>query len=118
MSKVGDQRLITVGAGLVLENALAGRRFERAPFLCKGALYATGSTVGLLAELNIGGRSVSPAINVNGENRLPIVPDDLLFADWVAQPNELIQVTISNPTIGDLDIAFKIELEEQEIVEG
>lgn len=118
MSKVGDQRLLTVGAGLVLENALAGRRFERAPFLCKGALFATGSAPGLLCELNIGGRSVSPAINVNEQNRLPVVPDDLLFADWVAQPNELIQITVSNPTIGDLDIAFKMELEEQEIVEG
>ena len=117
MPKVGDQRTLTIAAGTILENAMQGRRFERAPYLAKGWLYCTGSAAGILAELNIGGRSVSPPINVNAQNRLPVVPDDLLFGDWLIAPGELLQITVQNPTANPLDFNFKIELEEQEVVE-
>jgi len=113
--KVGDQLATVIALGTTNGHIMAQRRFERAPFLCRGTLYANGSALGLTAELNVGGRSVSPATDVNAQNRLPVVPDDLLFAEWIAYPGEQIQITVANPTAGNLTFFWKIELEELEV---
>lgn len=113
------QLLVTIPAGETNENVLQGNRFERSPFqIAKGSLFCTGSAAGLTCELNVGSRSITSASTVNDQDRLPVVPDDLFVDGWVVASGELIQIRVVNTTIGDLDFAFKMELEEQELVEG
>lgn len=119
MPKVTVQLAVSVAANSTTENVLTGNRYERSPFpIARGVLFCTGSAAGLQAELNVGGRSVTPPNTVNAQNRLPIVPDDLMTADWLAYSGELIQIRVQNTTGGALTFNFKMELEEQEVVEA
>jgi hypothetical protein len=114
MGKVTVQLATTILANSTTENVLAGNRFERAQFLGMGELYCAGSNAGLLAELNVGGRSVTPPTTVNAQNRLPVVPDDLLSDDWLANPGDLIQIRVQNTTGGNLTFNWKMQLTEME----
>lgn len=118
MAKCTVQLAVSVAASTTTENVLLGNRFERAPFLGKGRLYCTGSAAGLQAELNVGGRSVTPPTTVNAQNRLPVVPDDLLTDEWLVDKGELIQIRVQNTTGGALTFNFKMEIEEMELVEA
>jgi len=114
MSKVVMQSNLSVAANTTVPNVLTGMRYERSPFPAIGALYVAGSAAGLTAELNVGGRSVSPPTVVNAQNRLPVVPDDVLIPEFEADQGELIQLTVVNTTGGALTINFRVELEEAE----
>lgn len=113
-----DQLSTAIAAGATNSNVNQGRRFERAPALVRGALYCTGSAAGLTCELNVGTRSETPATTVNAQNRLPVVPDDVLVAEFYAAPGELIQITVVNTTGGALTFNHRIDLEEVEAVEA
>lgn len=118
MGKSVVQLAVSVAANTTTENVLSGNRFERSPFqIAQGALYCTGSAAGLNAELNVGGRSITPRTTVNAQNRLPVVPDDLLVGDWIASSGELIQITVQNTTGGALTFNFRMELTEMEMSE-
>lgn len=83
------------GAAGTVENALTGQRYERPPFNSFGDLYVNGSAINLLtSELNVNGASITPATNVNGQNRLPVVPDDLLVGNWPCRRGGLIQLRL------------------------
>jgi len=106
------QSSASIAANTTNENVLTGQRFERAPSPAIGGLYVCGSASGLTAELNVGGRSVTPPTSVNTQNRFPVVPDDSLAMDWEAYAGELIRVRIVNTTAGALTIFWRVELEE------
>lgn len=110
MPKVTMQSSISIGAGATNENVLSGQRYERSPQDSVGALYTCGSATGLTAELNVGGRSVTPPTQVNTQNRFPVVPDDLLVDEWEAYNGELIQVRAVNTTAGALTLFWRVEL--------
>lgn len=115
MGKVAPQLSVSVAANSTTENVLSGNRYERSPFgIALGALYCAGSAAGLVAELNVGGRSITPPNTVNAQNRLPVIPDDLLVDEWVAYGGELIQIRVTNTTGGALTFNFKMELMEME----
>jgi hypothetical protein len=118
MSKIAVQLAVSIPANSTTENVLTGNRYERSPFeIGKGAIFCAGSAAGLQAELNIGGRSVTPPTTVNAQNRLPVVPDDLLIDEWLVSTGELIQVRVQNTTGGALVFNFKMEIEEMEFAE-
>lgn len=110
--KIFDQVEQATAANATTQNVFSGRRFERAPFTGLMTWFATGSAAGLEAELNIGGRSVSPRVPLNTQNRQPVVPDDVLIAEVEVYEGELIQVTQVNTTAGSLTGRHKFELEE------
>lgn len=114
MSKVVMQSNVSVAANTTVPNVASGMRYERSPFPAIGALYCAGSAAGLTLELNVGGRSISPPTVVNAQNRLPVVPDDLLIPDFECDQGELIQITVVNTTAGALTINWRLELEEAE----
>jgi len=91
-------------------NVLTGQRYERAPANCYGALYLTGSAIGLTAELNCGGISITPPVGVNIQNRYPVVPDDVLIDGWEIINGKLIQLTVTNTTGGALNVFWRVEL--------
>lgn len=94
------------------DNVLSGKRFERSPYPAFLSLYQSGSSSGLLAELNVGGRSIIPPDPVNSQNRIPVVPDDLVIDGVEVMQGELIQLTVRNTTAGALTYRGRVELEE------
>ena len=101
----------SIAANATNDNVFTGRRFERATEDCFLSLYTTGSAAGLQQELNIGGRSISPRDVVNTQNRVPVVPDDLIVSDVEVYKGDLIQLTVSNTTGGALTHNARIVLE-------
>lgn len=99
------------------DNVFTGQRYERMPFDGLITLYATGSAAGLRHELNIGGRSITPAMPVNVGNRSPVVPDDLIVSGVEAFAGELIQLTSRNTTAGNLTYRARLQLEEGDVIE-
>jgi len=112
--KVAMQSSVSVGANATNANVLSGQRYERTPFNAYGGLYCTGSALGLTAELNMAGTSITPATQVNAQNRLPVVPDDILIDGWEVPVDKLIQLTVANTTGGALTFFWRIELEAAE----
>ena len=110
--KVAMEVETSVAANATNENVLSGQRFERAPFDCLVTLLSTGSAAGLREELNVGGRSATPRMPVNTNNRSPIVPDDLRIAEVECYAGELVQLTVANTTGGALTHRARVELEE------
>lgn len=111
------QNSISIAANSTNENVLTGQRYERAPIDAMGALYCAGSALGLTAELNVGGSSITPPTAVNAQNRLPVVPDDSLVEDWPSPEGELIQLRVVNTTAGALTFFWRVELDEDESIE-
>ena len=101
----------SIAANATNENVLTGQRFERMPFNGYINYFSTGSAVGLREEINIGGRSVSPRLVCNANNRSPIVPDDLRATNIPAAQGELIQITVANTTAGALTHRARLELQ-------
>jgi hypothetical protein len=110
------QDSVSVAANGTNNNVLSGQRFERSPFTgAIGNLFCTGSATGLTAELNVGGTSVTPPTKVNVQNRLPVVPDDILVQGFEVLEGRLIQVTVVNTTAGALTFFWRIDLEEAQV---
>lgn len=109
--KVAMQNSVSVAANSTNSNVLSGQRYERPPFNAYGTLYACGSALGLTNEINVGGRSVTPPMGVNAQNRFPVVPDDMNVDGWEAVRDQLIQLTVVNTTGGALTFFWRVELE-------
>lgn len=115
MASFTVQDLVTIVAATTTLNVLTGNRYERCPYaIGQGKFLCTGSAAGLTAELNIGGRSITPPIVVNDQARVPVEPDDTVCREFEAHAGELIQITVVNQTLGDLDFAYRIEMDEME----
>jgi hypothetical protein len=111
--RVAMQDSASIAANTTNTSLLSGQRYERCPFdIALGGLYVTGSALGLTAELNVGGNSVTPPTKVNAQNRFPVVPDDSLIEEWQAMNGQLIQLTGVNTTAGALTIFWRIVLVE------
>lgn len=100
-----------IAANATVDNVFTGQRFERAPFDGMLTLLVTGSAAGLEHELNIGGRSISPRVPANTQNRSPVVPDDLIVAEVEVFEGELVQLTGVNTTAGALTLRARVLLE-------
>lgn len=109
--KVAMQQSISIAANSTNNNVLSGQRYERPPFSGIGSLYATGSAAGLTAELNVAGNSITPPVTVNSQNRIPVVPDDLLLEGFEIPGDTLLQLTVVNTTAGALTFFWKVEIE-------
>lgn len=72
---------LSVAANAVSANVLAGLLYEFLPANAKVALFATGSAIGLRVTLNIGGEQIVDDSGISIQNRVPIIPDDLVVAD-------------------------------------
>jgi hypothetical protein len=112
------QGSVSVPANDQIENILDGQRYVRAPADVLGGLYICGSALGLTAELNVGGASVTPPVGVGAQNRFPLVPDDSLVEDWPAEKGDLIQVRAVNTTGGALTMFWRVELDDEGVDQG
>lgn len=110
--KVAMQGSEVFAAAGTVSNVLTGERYERPPFEAVGDLYASASAVNLVtAELNVAGFSNTSVIEIGGQNRYPIVPDDILLGDWqVAGISSLIQ--LSAVATAAATFFWRVELEQ------
>ncbi|MGH7198312.1 MAG: hypothetical protein ACREH5_06195 [Candidatus Omnitrophota bacterium] len=105
----------SIAANASNSGILTGQKYERPPFQAIGTLYITGSATGLFAEINVDGLAVSDEVTVGAQNRVPVIPDDLLIAGWEAPMGGLIQLKVRNSTGGALTTFWKILLEAAEL---
>jgi hypothetical protein len=113
---IAMQKSLSVAATTTVANVLTGERYERVPFAgAIGGLYCAGSALGLTAELNVGGTSITPPTTVNAGAHLPVIPDDTLIEGWEAVRGQLIQLTVVNTTGGALTFYWKIVLVEAQV---
>lgn len=92
---------VSVAANTRSANIVAGESFE---FITRPAivsLYATGSALGLEADVLIGGRSVAQGADLNANNRVPFREQDGLV-QFAAGAGERLFVTLLNTTAGAL----------------
>jgi len=105
------QQNTSVAANTTVGTTLNGQLYERPPFDAIGTLYITASATGMFAQVNVDGVAVSDEVTVGLQNRVPVVPDDLLIAGWEAPQGGLIQLRLRNSTGGALTNFWKILLQ-------
>lgn len=105
------QNTTSVGANASVSNTLSGQLYERPPYNCYGTLYTNGSATGLFAQINVNSVAISDEVTMSAQNRVPVVPDDMLMAGWEAPQGGLIQLKFRNSTGGALTAFWKILLE-------
>lgn len=106
------QGTASIAAGTTTASVLVGQKYERPPANCRGTLYCTGSDSGLKAALNVDGLAVSDEVDVSDQNRIPIVPDDMLISDFEANAGGLMQLQVRNSDpSNNLDFFWRVELE-------
>lgn len=104
------QGSVVVPSGGVSLNQLAGLIHE---FLASGAsvtLSATGSAIGLNVTLLVAGMAVINDSALGGQNRFPIIPDDMLTEEGAFGGSRLI-LTFRNPTPGPLTAFWRVDVE-------
>lgn len=105
------QQNTSVGATTTTGATLNGQLYERPPFDAIGTLYITASATGMFAQINVDGTAVSDEVTVGLQNRVPLVPDDMLIGGWEAPQGGLIQLRLRNSTGGALTNFWKILLQ-------
>lgn len=116
MPSVAMQGTQVIGAGATIANILAGQRYDRVPYAgAIGQFFASASVAGVTCELNVGGVSITPPAEANAENRMPLVPDDLLIGDWEALEGKLIQITAVDTAGAGANLFWKIVLTEAQV---
>ena len=100
------QDSVSVAANSVSTNQLSGQLYEFAAAGQNITLSATGSATGLRCTFICG----LPLINdqaINLQNRFPIIPDDIMFADQV--PGGRMVLTFRNTTGGALTAFWRVD---------
>lgn len=110
---VMQQGSVLITAGLVDYQILNGLRYERAPVDSIMDLFMTMSAVGLLRQVYVDQDRVAPATTFSILNRLPMDPFDVTVQDVEVPEDKEIQIPISNPTGGNLNLFWKMVLHQQ-----
>lgn len=104
------QGSIIVPSGSVSTNQLAGLIHEFLSANAGVSLSSTGSAIGLNASFLIGGQAVINDSAIGGQNRFPIMPDDLLTEEGAFGGSRMI-LTFRNPTPGALTAFWRVDVE-------
>lgn len=105
------QREVSVAAGAVNENILAGSAFE---FARRNALVSMGvaqSATGGFATIQSGGDIVAEEFSPAILTRYPIIPDEMYYSDVAAAGDRLV-IRYRNPTGGALTVRVVVQLTE------
>lgn len=100
---------VSVAANATNKNVFSGETYERVPFDSLLDLYVAGSAAGLLQTLIVGGNLIVSEQPVNANNRVPIVPDDIVLASVPVRQGQLVQLRAANSTGGALTINARVE---------
>lgn len=103
------QGSLSVPANSVSQNVLAGNQFEFIPQNAEIALSVAGSTIGLNTTLLAGGVTLINDQAINGANRFPIIPDDVLTEEVLPGGARML-LTFRNTTGGAITAFWRIDI--------
>lgn len=103
-----------VAANTTNDNIIRDQQYQTAPFSGFLSIYDTGSAAGLRRTLNVAGSSLIDRGFVNANNRIPIVPDDLILDGAEVYEGQQIFLPVQNTTAGALTYRARIEIEAAE----
>ena len=101
---------ISIAANATNDNVMRDQQYQTAPFDGYLTLRDTGSATGLRRSLLISGRSIVDRGFVNTNNRVPIVPDDLVTTNIPIRAGQQITLPVSNTTGGALTFRAIIDI--------
>lgn len=113
-TRVIQQGPIAIATQLVDFQLLDGLRYERAPVDCSMEIFMTQSASGLLRSVFIDMERIAPPSAISLNNRIPQDPFDMTVQGVEVGADQLIQLQVSNPTGGSLNVFWKMKLEELE----
>lgn len=100
---------VSVGANAVSANVLAGEMFEFLPRTTIVAIYATTSATGLRATYSLGGEVQADDVGISEQNRVPVIPDDLLIKVGGRQGERQV-LKFRNTTGGALTARYLLQI--------
>lgn len=103
-----------IAANTTVDNIIRDQQYQTAPFSGFLTLYDTGSAAGLRRTLNVAGSSLIDRGFVNSNNRVPIVPDDVILDGVEVYEGQQIFLPVQNGTAAALTYRARIELEAAE----
>ena len=108
---------VSVAANSTDQNVLQtnGNRVRTIPAqfgIVRITLYQTGSATGLQSSLFNGNDNPIENSVVNTQNRVPVVPDDLVTSDIYGRGGEQLQLQATNTTAGALTYFYRLDIEE------
>ncbi len=103
------QGSISVAANGVSANVLAGNQFEFIPQDAEIALSVAGSAIGLNTTLLAGGVTLINDQAINGANRFPIIPDDVMTEEVIPAGARML-LTFRNTTAGALTAFWRVDV--------
>lgn len=90
---------------------LSGLRYERTPFNAVMTLLMTAAATGVTRKVNVDMEAVAPPQAVAPLNRVPQDPFDTVLSDIEILTDKLIQIPVSNPTAGAINVNWRIYLD-------
>jgi len=99
----------SVAANGSVNNALSGKLHEFVTRPSKIRIYGSASAVGLNMSALVGGQSFMQDQEVNAQNRMPIVPDDIM-AEAGARAGDRLLVSYRNTTGGAITAFLRVEV--------
>lgn len=115
MLRVDDQ--LSIAANTTDSNVFDtnGNRIRTVPKeyrVAKLTVFMTGSAAGLEASFFAGSQNPMENSRVNAQNRIPVVPDDVVLTDVFVEGGEQLQLTVANTTAGALTVFYRVEIED------
>lgn len=92
----------SVAANAQVDNAFAGNQYQQAPFDGYLTLRACASAAGLKISIFVQGVAKAVGFFMNANNRVPIVPDDIIVGNIPVRAGQQIVAQINNTTAGAL----------------
>lgn len=104
---------VSVSANGSVNDVLAGTRVKSIPNSIRRAgvsILATASASGLEMDAFIGNQSVVEQSIVSAQNRVPIIPDDVVTQEVSGGGND-IQINVRNTTASPIDFFYTVDVE-------
>lgn len=111
-SRVMQRGPVAVAAGVVDQQLLDGLRYERPPVPSTLEVFMTASAAGLTRQLYVEQDRISPPTSIPPLNRVPQDPSDSVIDGIEVPEDKLIQLPVSNPTGGALNVFWRTKLTE------
>lgn len=93
------QREVSIAAGAVNDNLIAGSAFEFARQNCAVSIGVSQAATGMFCTIQSGGDVIAEEFSPAILTRYPIIPDEMYYNDVMAQGDRLV-IRVRNPTGG------------------
>lgn len=110
--RVMQQGPIVVANGSVDQQLLDGLRYERSRVDSLLEIFMTQSATGMTREVYVDMERIAPASTISLANRIPQDPFDMTVRGIEVPADKLIQLQLTNQSGGNLNVFWKMKLQE------